>query len=153
MRLRTKLLKEEDRYRGIVRLGKDLRFRPKNYIAITGKRKTAARVWIERSREFVWIDEITAKNAKVSIGDTVKIEKIEPRQAKLIVLSGEDPSNVFWPPSLASKLLKETLVGRVATGGDLLALKTPLGLAVYEVIETNPDGFVVVAEDTDLEFF
>ncbi len=158
MKLRTKPLEKEDRYRGIVRISENIGIKPKEYVAIFGERTTAAKVWTKKSDEnCIWLDEITAKNAGVEIGETVEVERVKPKIARTVVFRGEDLSNHTWLPRLISKdkenLLKIVLVGRVVTAGDIVAVRTPSAntLVLYEVIETNPDDFVVITEKTEVK--
>ena len=75
------MLKEEEKYRGIVRISRSVGVQPGEYVLISGKTKTAARVWTKNSdKKYIWLDEVTAKNANIEIGDYV--ERIEPATAE-----------------------------------------------------------------------
>ena len=93
MRLRTAMLKEDEKYRGIVRISKSVGIQPGEYVLISGKMKTAAKVWTKNSNaKLIWLDEVTAENAGIEIGDYVEIERIEPVIAKRVILIGDELS-------------------------------------------------------------
>jgi len=104
MKLKTAMLKEEEKYRGIVRIGKGIGIQPGEYVLISGKMKTCAKVWTKSSDErIVWMDEVTAENAGIEIGDYVEVEKIEPAIARKVVLAGEELSKHTWLPRIIAK--------------------------------------------------
>jgi len=160
MRLKTAILKEEEKYRGIVRIGKSIGIQPGEYILISGKMKTAAKVWTKNSNaKLIWLDEVTAENAGIEIGDYVEVEKLEPAIAKKVVLIGEELSEHTWIPRIISRneedLIKLVLKGRVLSVGEVVAIR---GLSTdlpvfYEVLETNPSGFVVVSDETEIIWY
>lgn len=61
-----------------------------DFIEIKGNHKTVAKCMPlhheEKSNDIIRIDRITRNNAKVHIGDTVSIKKIEPAPAKKIII-------------------------------------------------------------------
>jgi len=160
MKLRTAILKEEERYRGIVRISKSVRIQPGEYMLISGKMKTAAKVWTKNSNaKLIWLDEITAENAGIEIGDYVEVEKFEPVIARKVVLAGEDLSKHTWIPRIIARteedLIKLVLRGRVLSVGEFVAvrgLSTDLPV-LYEVLETDPMGFVIVSENTEIRLY
>jgi len=159
MRLKTVLLKEEEKYRGIARISKSVGIHPGEYVLISGKMKTAAKVWTKNSNErLIWLDEVTAENAGIEIGDYVEVEKIEPATARKVVLAGEDLSKHTWIPRIIARteedLIKLVLRGRVLSVGEVVAvrgLSTDLPV-LYEVLETDPAGFVIVSENTKIKW-
>ncbi len=48
MKLKTAILKEVEKYRGIVRISKNIGIQPGEYVLISGKMKTATKVWTKR---------------------------------------------------------------------------------------------------------
>jgi len=159
MKLKTAMLKEEEKYKGIVRISKSVGIQPGEYVLISGKMKTAAKVWTKNSNaKLVWLDEITAKNAGIEIGDYVEVEKFEPAIAKRVVLAGEELSKHTWIPRIIARteedLIKLVLKGRVLSAGEVIAvggLSTDLPV-LYEVLETDPSGFVVVSDNTEVRW-
>jgi len=159
MKLRTAILKEMEKYRGIVRISKNIGIQPGEYVLISGKMKTAAKVWTKRGDEgVIWLDEVTAKNAGIEIGDYVEVEKIKPAIAKRVVLAGEELSKHTWIPRIIARaeedLIKLVLRGRVLSAGEVIAvrgLSTDLPV-LYEVLETDPSGFVVVSDNTEVRW-
>ena len=155
MKLKTVMLREEEKYRGIVRLSKGIGIQPGDYVLISGKMETAAKVWTNNSDEkIIWIDEITAENAGIEIGDYVEVERIEPAIARKVVLAGEELSKHTWIPRIIARseedLIKLVLKGRVLSVGEIVAVRgisTDLPV-FYEVLETEPSGFVVVSDET-----
>jgi len=160
MKLKTAMLKEEEKYRGIVRISKSAGIHPGEYILISGKMKTAAKVWTKNSNaKLVWLDEVTAENAGIEIGDYVEVEKLEPAIAKRVVLIGEELSEHTWIPRIIAKseedLIKLVLRGRVLSVGEVVAVR---GLSTnvpvfYEVLETDPSDFVVVSNETKIKWY
>lgn len=158
MKLKTVMLNEEERYRGIVRISKSVGIQPGEYILISGKVETAAKVWTKNSdKKLIWLDEITAENAGIEIGDYVEVEKIEPATARKVVLAGEELSKHTWIPRIIARteedLIKLVLRGRVLSVGEFIAVRglSTDTLILYEVLETEPSGFVVVSEVTEIE--
>ncbi len=158
MKLKTAILKEEEKYRGIVRISKSVGIHPGEYILILGKMKTAAKVWTKNSNErIIWLDEVTAENAGIEIGDYVEVERIEPVIAKKVVLAGEELSKHTWIPRIIARteedLIKLVLRGRVLSIGEFVAVRglSTDALVIYEVLDTEPSGFVVISEETKIE--
>ena len=155
MKLKTAMLKEEEKYRGIVRISKSIGIQPGDYVLISGKMKTAAKVWTKNSdTKFIWLDEVTAENASIEIGDYVEVERIKPATARKVVLAGEGLSKHTWIPRIIARsegdLIKLVLRGRVLSVSEIVAVRgisTDLPV-FYEVLETEPSGFVVVADET-----
>jgi len=155
MKLKTVMLREEEKYRGIVRLSKGIGIQPGDYVLISGKMETAAKVWTNNSDEkIIWIDEITAENAGIEIGDYVEVERIEPAIARKVVLAGEDLSEHTWLPRIIARTEEELIMlvlrGRVLSVSEIVAVRgisTDLPV-FYEVLETEPSGFVVVSDET-----
>ena len=158
MRLKTAMLEEREKYRGIVRISKSVGIQPGEYVLISGKMKTAAKVWTKNSNaKLIWLDEVTAENAGIEIGDYVKIERIEPVIAKRVILIGDELSEHTWIPRIISRseedLIKLVLKGRVLSIGEVVAVR---GLSTdlpvfYEVLETDPSGFVVISDNTEIK--
>lgn len=138
MKFRTSLLDENERYRGIVRVGG---FRPKEYVLIEN---TAAKVW--KGKEFLELDEITAENAGIRIGDCVEVERIEPEEAEKVLLEGKINC---WLPFNLKKNLNSALIGRVVAENQKLAFKEK-DLNVLLVKKTVPKGFVIIGKDTEI---
>ena len=160
MKLKTAMLREEEKYRGIVRISKGMGIQPVDYVLISGKMKTAAKVWTKSSDErIVWMDEVTAENAGIEIGDYVEVERIEPAIAKEVVLIGDELSEHTWIPRIIARteeeLIKLVLKGRALSVGEIVAVR---GISTdipvfYEVLETEPSGFVVVADNTEVRWY
>ncbi len=159
MRLKTAMLKEEEKYRGIVRISKSVGVQPGEYVLIKGKTKTAVKVWTKNcDKKLIWLDEITAENASIKIGDYVEVEKFEPAIAKKVVLAGDEISAHTWLPRMIAKseedLIKLVLDGRVLSVGEVVAVR---GLSTnipvfYEVLESDPLNFVVVSSETKIKW-
>ncbi len=157
MKLKTKPLEKEDSYRGILRISRDVGVNPNEYVAIFGKRTTVAKVWTKSGeKNSIWLDEITVRNAGIEIGELVEVERITPKIARKVTLRGEDLSNYTWLPRLISKdkedLLKIALIRRAVTAEDIVAVRTPSAdtFVFYEVVDTDPSDFVVIAENTEI---
>ena len=160
MKLKTAVLKEGKKYRGIVRINKSLGIQPGEYVLISGETKTCAKVWTKNSdAKIIWLDEVTAENAGIEIGDYVEVEKIELVIAKKVVLAREELSKHTWIPRIIARteedLIKLVLKGKVLSVGEIVAVRgisTDLPV-LYEVLETDPSGFVVVADNTEVRWY
>lgn len=173
--------------RGIIRIDtktmSKLRVREGDIIELQGKNTTGAiaiRAYpADIGLNIVRIDGITRRNAGIGVGENIKINKAEPREAKKVVLAPAQKGirlmmnpellkrNLFMRPVSKKDMLKPFPVVRqqrrdsfdnffrsmgidVDSMGDLSFTPIP-GETQLMVVSTNPDGIVRVTEGTELE--
>ncbi|MHC1631685.1 MAG: CDC48 family AAA ATPase [Methanotrichaceae archaeon] len=154
-----------DSARGIARLDPNalltLRLSPGDIIEIEGKQLTASKVWRadrqDWSCDYIRIDGFTRHNAGVSIGDRVKIRKAKEREAINVVFSPPSDSHMYYGDD-ATEHIKRQILKRPIVLGDILPIMSAVGhpfIGRMEAIplvvtKTNPDGIVVITEQTNI---
>ncbi len=136
-----------------------LKLSPGDIIQIFGKSPTVAKVWRAQLNDWnqnkIRIDNFTRVNANVSIGDTVRVSRIEEViPASLVVLAPPEdlPKNI--PPADPSSI-HHTLMDFPVSLGD--SVPVPIGLPFiqpqvvsYKVIEIEPPEAVIIAQKTEV---
>ncbi len=136
-----------------------LRLSPGDIIHIFGKSPTVAKVWRAQLTDWnqnkIRIDNFTRINASVSIGDTVRVERIdEVVPALLVVLAPPEdlPKNI---PPADPGTIHHTLIDFPITLGD--SVPVPIGLPFiqpqvvsYKVIEIEPREAVIISQKTEI---
>ena len=130
-----------------------LELSPGEIIKITGKRSTVAIVQPSYKQDdgmgLIRIDDEVRKNAGVSIGDHVKVSKVNAKQATKIILASphyrlafvEDPSGIA----------KDKLMNRPVMKNDMVTIDL-LGIAIeFKVASTSPADAVIVTKNTQVE--
>lgn len=154
-----------DSARGIARLDPNalltLRLSPGDIIEIEGKRLTAAKVWRadrqDWSQDYIRIDGFIRQNAGVGIGDRVKIRKARFSDALKIVLAPPAGSHLHYGDEAADLIRRQTLK-RPIVAGDILPIMSSgshpfmgrMEAVPLVVIETDPEGVVVICERTEI---
>jgi len=117
----------DDVEKGIVRIDnnfmKDINIKPGDIVSITGDRKTVAiadRAYPgDIGLNIIRMDGIIRKNAKTGIGELVKVEKAEVKEAKKIIIA---PNRKGVMVRASSNTFKQGLLGRAILKGDLLSI-------------------------------
>ncbi len=156
-----------DSGRGIARLDPDtllhLKLSPGDIIEIEGADTTAAKVWRADRQDWntdtVRIDGFTRQNADVGIGERVEIRKAEAEKAESLVLAPPEEASVQFG-SDASGMVKRQILKRPVVERDIVPvmsstnhpfMRSP-GQAIPLIgVETEPEGVVLITEDTDVE--
>ncbi|MFC3958606.1 CDC48 family AAA ATPase [Halovivax cerinus] len=156
-----------DSGRGIARLDPDtllhLKLSPGDIIEIEGANTTAAKVWRADRQDWntdtVRIDGFTRQNAEVGIGERVTIRKAEATKADSLVLAPPEEASVQFG-SDAAGMVKRQILKRPVVERDIVPvmsstnhpfMRSP-GQAIPLIsVETEPDGVVLITEDTDVE--
>ncbi|MFW5929244.1 MAG: CDC48 family AAA ATPase [Halobacteriota archaeon] len=155
-----------DSGRGIARLDPDtllhLKLSPGDIIEIEGGEKTAAKVWRADRKDWnndtIRIDGFTRQNADVSIGERVSVRKAEKEDADEVVLAPPEGANVQFG-SDASGMVKRQVLKRPVVEGDVVPvmsstnhpfMRSPGQAIPLIAVETEPDGTVMVTEDTEV---
>ncbi|RLJ10306.1 MAG: AAA family ATPase [Candidatus Aenigmatarchaeota archaeon] len=120
-------------------------------VLIKGKRETVAIVWRARPEDnglnLIRIDGVTRHNAQVSLGDTVVVEKVDAKPAKVLTIAPTEEIRFSGDPS---SFFKERLLNRVFMKGDRIEVDI-LGTSLdFVVTNTNPKGPVMLTEHTQL---
>ena len=176
---------QDDVNKGIVRIDsnymKQLNIKPGDFILIEGERQTVAIV--DRAYpgdlglNIIRMDGITRRNAKTGIGEYVKINKAEYKEAQKVTIA---PSHKGIVVRASPELFKKGLLGRPLAKGDIVSLggtrrrkdmmsQSPFfedifniledsssgfgfGDLKFNVVETNPKGAIVVTEQTEVVY-
>jgi len=127
-------------------------------IEIIGKSATVAKVFRglpdDEGKGILRIDGLTRTNAGVSVDETVKVRRIDPRPAEKVVLAPNIPAGkkVRFGEG-ADQLFLKGLVNRpVLRGSDIVVPNIALmgGKSPFTVINTVPSGPVLIIPDTEL---
>ncbi len=144
--------------RARVPFNNDLDLKPGDIIEIRGERRTAAIVWRCRPEDqnlgVIRIDGIIRKNAGVSLGDRVTIQKVEAKQCTRLVLSPvmAKQQKVRFGPGIEG-FARRGLNKRPVTAGDRIFIPgmTLFAEALpFAIVSTNPSGVVQVLPDTEI---
>ncbi|WP_330632382.1 CDC48 family AAA ATPase [Halocatena halophila] len=156
-----------DSGRGIARLDPDtllhLKLSPGDIIEIEGSETTAAKVWRADRQDWntdtVRIDGFTRQNADVGIGERVKIRKADAKKAEQLVLAPPEEASVQFG-SDAAGMVKRQIMKRPVAQRDIVPvmsstnhpfMRSPGQAIPLIAVETEPDGVVLITEDTDVE--
>ncbi|APW98843.1 ATPase [Halobiforma lacisalsi AJ5] len=156
-----------DSGRGIARLDPDtllhLKLSPGDIIEIEGADTTAAKVWRADRQDWntdtVRIDGFTRQNADVGIGERVTIRKAEATKADELVLAPPEEASVQFG-SDAAGMVKRQILKRPVVGRDIVPvmsstnhpfMRSPGQAIPLIAVETEPEGVVLITEDTDVE--
>jgi len=156
-----------DSGRGIARLDPDtllhLKLSPGDIIEIEGAETTAAKVWRADRQDWntdtVRIDGFTRQNADVGIGERVEIRKAEAEKADSLVLAPPEEASVQFG-SDAAGMVKRQILKRPVVERDIVPvmsstnhpfMRSPGQAIPLIAVETEPDGVVLITEDTDVE--
>jgi transitional endoplasmic reticulum ATPase len=138
-----------------------LKISPGDIVAVEGKRRTVAKVWRSLVEDWnqnkVRIDNFTRMNAGVSIGDTVKISKIQEEvEAKRVVLAPPEdlPRNV---PINITPHIVNALIDYPVVRNDLVPLSSGLPFLQtqfipFKVVDIEPEQAVIITKNTRIEF-
>jgi len=156
-----------DSGRGIARLDPDtllhLKLSPGDIIEIEGASTTAAKVWRADRQDWntdtVRIDGFTRQNADVGIGERVTIRKAEATKADRLVLAPPEEASVQFG-SDAAGMVKRQILKRPVVERDIVPvmsstnhpfMRSPGQAIPLIAVDTDPDGVVLITEDTDVE--
>ncbi len=132
-----------------------LRVSPGDLVVIEGKKRTLAKVWRAMAKDWdqqkIRIDKFTRENAAVSIGDRVKITKVQAAiEAKEVVIA--PPENL--PPQLTIHLehAAQGLVNYPVSIGDVVPIRAMMipQLVEFKVIALYPEDAVIITRNTTI---
>ncbi len=156
-----------DSGRGIARLDPDtllhLKLSPGDIVQIEGAGVTAAKVWRADRQDWntdtIRIDGFTRQNADVGIGERVTIRKAEAEKADRLVLAPPEEASVQFG-SDAAGMVKRQILKRPVVHRDIVPvmsstnhpfMRAPGQAIPLIAIETEPEGVVMVTEETEVE--
>lgn len=118
---------QDDAYKGVARIDAEtlrkLDLKRYDIITIKGAKETVATVDraypADIGQSIIRIDGITRKNAKISIGEIVKIKKADVQEAKKITIAPAQKNIMIQGDG---EMLKQNLIGRAFVKGDIIVL-------------------------------
>jgi transitional endoplasmic reticulum ATPase len=146
---------QNDISRGIARIDSkaksELGVSTGDIIRLSGKKAALAIVWQahpdDEGLEMIRLDGILRQNVGVGLGEKVKIEPVQTRVAKKIVLAPQEP--VRYSVGF-DQYVKKRLVGKPVLKGNLL----PVGIfgtsVPLVVVQVFPQGPVMITEETEI---
>lgn len=132
-----------------------LRVSPGDLIKVEGKKETLAKVWRAMAKDWdqqkIRIDKFTRENAAVTIGDRVKISKVEAViEAKEVVIA--PPENL--PPHLTIHMehAAQGLINYPVSTGDVVPIRAMMipQLIEFKVISLEPEDAVIITRNTTI---
>ncbi len=173
---------QEEAYKGVVRIDaqtmRDIGVRPGDIVEVEGARKTvgiADRAYpTDVGQIVIRMDGIMRRNAKVSLGETVKVRRAEVKEARTLTIA---PAQQGITIQADPMLFKRGLLGRALMKGDQVALggvkrrrrsleggpfedifdileegigTFGLGSLKFLVINSDPKQAVIVTENTEV---
>ena len=149
---------QNDVGRGIVRLDatamKKLNLSTGDVVEITGKKMTAAKVWLghpqDEGQDIIRMDGMIRHNTTSSLGDKVTVKKAHLSDARKIVIAPK-VHEISFGEDFASYVKQRVLMGRPLVRGDDIYVSV-LGQSIsFNVVSTTPKDIVQITEDTNLE--
>jgi len=146
---------QNDIGRGIARIDSkakdELKLSTGDVIKLTGKKSTLAIVWQahpdDEGLEIIRMDGILRQNTGTGLGDKLKIESVEVKEAKKVILAPRE--QIRYSPGFDS-YVKRRLIGKPIMKGNLIPVGI-FGTAVPLIVaQVYPQGAVMVNEDTQI---
>jgi transitional endoplasmic reticulum ATPase len=138
-----------------------LKISPGDLVAIEGKRRTVAKVWRALVEDWnqrkIRIDNFTRLNAGVSIGDTVKVVKIDNEvEAKRVVLAPPEDLPKKIPIANNPHVVNGLIDFPIAKNDSVpIMLGLPFiqpQIVAFKVVDIEPDEAVIITKNTSVEF-
>ncbi|HID41306.1 MAG TPA: AAA family ATPase, partial [Pyrodictium sp.] len=125
---------------------------PGDVVEIEGRKKTAAVAWPsypeDRGQDIIRMDGLLRKNAGVSIGDKVIVRKADVQPASVVKLA---PANFsITIDSGFVNYVKKKLIEYPVVEGDTVLIPVLNQSIPFVVIQTKPQGVVVISHDTNI---
>ncbi|ACB40898.1 CDC48 family AAA ATPase [Pyrobaculum neutrophilum] len=125
-------------------------------VEIVGRRRTAAKVWNglpeDRGRGVIRMNSILRKNADVSLNETVRVRKVEPKPAAFVKLA--PVSMTIAVDANFLQYIKQRLREYIVVEGDMLQIYVLSQPLTFQVVQTKPSNAVlVITEDTQIQIF
>ncbi|MDO8842501.1 CDC48 family AAA ATPase [Methanocalculus sp.] len=130
-----------------------LRVSPGDLVAIEGKERTIAKVWRAMAKDWdqqkIRIDKFTRENAVVTIGDRVKVSRIEAViEAKEVVIA--PPENLPANFPIHMEHVAQGLVNYPVTLDDVVPVRAMMipQLIEFKVVSLEPEDAVIITRNT-----
>ncbi|MBU2639325.1 MAG: CDC48 family AAA ATPase [Nanoarchaeota archaeon] len=143
-----------DASRGIARIDKDdmekLKLVSGDVIKIKGKKTACAIVWPgypEDSNGIIRIDGDIRNNAGIGINDKVRINKIEVKSAKKVILAPSQPIRIIK----GEEYLLKVLEGQPIIKGQRVRVEMLGNPLTFTIKNTEPSDIVIVTKDTQIK--
>jgi len=136
-----------------------LRLSPGDIIRIGGRTETVAKVWraqvADWNQQKIRVDNFTRMNANVSIGDTVRITRVEeviPAEAVVLAPPEDLPKNI---PQVDPSGILHYLIDFPVSLGDSVPVTIGIPfvqpqIVAYKVIEVEPPDAVIISQKTEI---
>ncbi|MGP3703130.1 MAG: CDC48 family AAA ATPase, partial [Candidatus Bathyarchaeota archaeon] len=156
VQLKVEASRQRDAGRGIVRIPPKymdkLGVGAGDIVEIEGKKVTSAIVWPaypeDNELNIIRMDGITRGNAKVGIGDTVTVRKVDVKPANKVILAPTE-STTFGEGF--EEYVKNYLLGRPIVQGDNIVIGVLGQPLQFIVVSTSPAGVVQISDKTRLQ--
>jgi transitional endoplasmic reticulum ATPase len=138
-----------------------LKISPGDLVAVEGKRRTVAKVWRSLVEDWnqrkIRIDNFTRLNAGVSIGDTVRVVKIDNEvEAKRVVLAPPEDLPKKIPIANNPHVVNGLIDFPIAKNDSVpIMLGLPFiqpQIVAFKVVEIEPEEAVIITKNTSVEF-
>ena len=138
-----------------------LKISPGDLVAIEGKRRTVAKVWRALVEDWnqrkIRIDNFTRLNAGVSIGDTVRVVKIDNEvEAKRVVLAPPEDLPKKIPIANNPHVVNGLIDFPIAKNDSVpIMLGLPFiqpQIVAFKVVDIEPEEAVIITKNTSVEF-
>ncbi|ABL87861.1 AAA family ATPase, CDC48 subfamily [Pyrobaculum islandicum DSM 4184] len=158
--LRVLESKARDANRPIVRIDPEVMERAGiivgDVVEIVGRRRTAAKVWNglpeDRGKGVIRMNSILRKNADVTLNETVRVRKIEPKPAAFVKLA--PVSMTIAVDTNFLQYIKQRLREYIVVEGDMLQIYVLSQPLTFQVVQTKPaNAVLVITEDTQIQIF
>lgn len=146
---------QNDIGRGIVRVDskvkKELQLATGDFVKLTGKKNTIAVVWQshpeEEGLDIIRMDGIIRQNSSIALGDKIRVERVDIKEAKKVVLAPKEAMR--YSPGF-DQYVKRKMIGKGMLKGNILPVGvfgTAIPLIVSQVFPQVP---VVITENTEV---
>ncbi len=158
--LRVQESKARDANRPVVRIDPEVMERAGivvgDVVEVVGRRRTAAKVWNglpeDRGKGVIRMNSILRKNADVSLNETVKVRRVEPKPAAFVKLA--PVSMTIAVDANFLQYIKQRLREYVLVEGDMLQIHVLSQPLTFQVVQTKPSNTVlIITEDTQIQIF
>ena len=131
----------------------DLGLETGDVVELTGTRNVPALIWRGRpddeGLDIVRMDAVLRRNAGVSLGDRIKVKKIEPQEARIIHLAPAEQEIRIQGD--ISSYFRERLLNKPVIKNNMVLFEVFNNVFPFVVSKTDPGGVVMVTHRTQIE--
>jgi transitional endoplasmic reticulum ATPase len=155
IRLKVAAAMPKDQGRSIIRLNSDVRnhlgIRSGDFVLLKGTKETVAICWPSLKEDevldMIRMDGLIRLNTGVKLGESIEVSKIEVQNAKRLTLAPNQPVR-FRPDD--SQRLKQMILNRPITRGDIIQIMTPGGGLQLMATNVSPQKFGKITPETEI---